>query len=479
MKWRFSADHGHKHETGGWIHSELDDPAPITEAEEPKVHLRPALLQMGLHLAKGDVRKPEPSLKKQTKRPVPVCRSGRALRFRSRRLYAVIPPLALDALPARPKRLRDANAEFTALDQRSLSAPRPDPVSRADRPRVSRRSGRRRTRYYLKIHSGLPSRQGSGRTRRRVRLWGGRTILYQTLRLACGLGCSSVRASRAVCCAFINPVCLMVGIPGVPLVTASKRHNARVTGTGERAIVFAHGFGCDQNMWRLVAPTFEEDFRVVLFDHVGAGGSDLSAYEPTKYGSIDGYASDVVELCRELDIRGGVYVGHSVSAMIGVLAAKQAPELFDDLVLIGPSPRYIDSADYAGGFTEAQIHELLEFLDNNHMGWSQTMAPVIMGNADRPELAEELTNSFCRTDPEIAKQFARTTFLSDNRADLDDVVQRSLILQCSDDLIAPRVVGEYVHFKLPNSTFVQLAASGHCPNLSAPEETIAAIRAFL
>ena len=244
-------------------------------------------------------------------------------------------------------------------------------------------------------------------------------------------------------------------------------------------MVFAHGFGCDQNMWRLIAPAFEGDFRVVLFDHVGAGGSDLSAYEPAKYGTLDGYASDVDELCRELDIRGGVYVGHSVSAMIGVLAAKRAPELFSDLVLVGPSPCYIDDADYVGGFTEAQVHELLEFLDSNHMGWSQTMAPMIMGNAARPELAEELTNSFCRTDPEIAKRFARTTFLSDNRADLDGVVQRSLILQCSDDVIAPRAVGEYVHRKLANSTFVQLSASGHCPNLSAPEETIAAIRAFL
>ena len=244
-------------------------------------------------------------------------------------------------------------------------------------------------------------------------------------------------------------------------------------------MVFAHGFGCDQNMWRLVAPAFEGDFRVVLFDHVGAGGSDLSAYEPTRYGSVDGYASDVVELCQEFGIRGGVYVGHSVSAMIGVLAAKRAPELFDELVLVGPSPRYIDDADYVGGFTEAQIHELLEFLDSNHMGWSQAMAPVIMGNADRPELAEELTNSFCRTDPDIAKRFARTTFLSDNRADLDGVIQRSLILQCSDDVIAPRAVGDYVHRKLSNSTLVQLAASGHCPNLSAPDETIAAIRAFL
>ena len=201
-------------------------------------------------------------------------------------------------------------------------------------------------------------------------------------------------------------------------MTASERHNAKVTGSGERAMVFAHGFGCDQNMWRLAAPAFERDFRVVLFDHVGAGGSDPSAYDPAKYSALGGYAGDVVELCRELGVRGGVFVGHSVSAMVGVLGAKRAPELFGDLVLVGPSPRYIDDADYVGGFSEAQVHELLDFLDSNHMGWSRAMAPAIMGNADRPELADELANSFCRTDPEIAKRFARTTFLSDNRADL-------------------------------------------------------------
>jgi sigma-B regulation protein RsbQ len=262
-------------------------------------------------------------------------------------------------------------------------------------------------------------------------------------------------------------------------MTASERHNAEVTGSGERAMVFAHGFGCDQNMWRFVAPAFERDFRVVLFDHVGAGGSDPSAYAPAKYSALGGYAGDVVELCRELGVRGGVFVGHSVSAMVGVLAAKRAPELFGDLVLVGPSPRYVDDGDYVGGFSEAQVHELLDLLDSNHMGWSRAMAPAIMGNADRPELAEELANSFCRTDPEIARRFARTTFLSDNRADLADVPARCLVLQCSEDVIAPREVGEYVHRRLPNSTLVVMAATGHCPNLSAPEETVAAIRAFL
>ena len=258
-----------------------------------------------------------------------------------------------------------------------------------------------------------------------------------------------------------------------------QRHNVKVSGAGNQAMVFAHGFGCDQNMWRFVAPDFEENYRVILFDHIGAGASDLSAYDPCRYCSLDGYADDVVALCRELGVTSGVFVGHSVSAMIGVLAAKRAPELFSRLVLIGPSPRYIDNGDYVGGFSEAQVHELLEFLDSNHMGWSQAMAPVIVGNPDRPELGKELTNSFCRTDPEIAKRFARTTFLADNRADLDDVQTPALILQCAEDVIAPQAVGEYVHRRLRNSELVLLKATGHCPNLSHPEETVAAMRAFL
>lgn len=244
-------------------------------------------------------------------------------------------------------------------------------------------------------------------------------------------------------------------------------------------MMFAHGFGCDQHMWRLVEPAFEKDFKIVLFDHVGAGGSDLAAFDRAKYASLQGYADDVIEICRELNLKDTVFVGHSVSSMIGVLAAIKAPELFEALVLIGPSPCYINDGDYVGGFTNGQIEELLEFLDSNHMGWSTAMAPVIMGNKDRPELAEELTNSFCRTDPEIAKHFARTTFTSDNRSDLPKVRTRALVLQCSEDVIAPKEVGEYVHGRLPNSQLVVMRATGHCPNLSAPEETIAAIRAFV
>jgi sigma-B regulation protein RsbQ len=257
-----------------------------------------------------------------------------------------------------------------------------------------------------------------------------------------------------------------------------ERNNVVVRGFGQRAMMFSHGFGCDQNMWRVVVPAFEDRFRIILFDHVGAGGSDLSAYSREKYSSLRGYAADVIELGRAYDIRGGVFVGHSVSAMVGVLAAIEAPELFDALVLVGPSPCYVNEQDYIGGFTRAQIEELLEFLDSNHMGWSTTMAPVIMGNRDRPELTEELTNSFCRTDPEIAKHFARTTFLSDNRSDLPRLKIPALVLQCSEDVIAPQPVGEYVHRALPNSKLVLMQATGHCPNLSAPAETIEAIEDF-
>ncbi|RTM14609.1 MAG: alpha/beta hydrolase [Bradyrhizobiaceae bacterium] len=257
------------------------------------------------------------------------------------------------------------------------------------------------------------------------------------------------------------------------------RNNVHVRGSGSRAMVFAHGFGCDQNMWRFVAPEFEGNFKVVLFDHVGAGGSDLSAYDPRKYSTLSGYADDVIEIGRELDLQDAVFVGHSVSAMIGVLASLKEPGLFGRLVLVGPSARYIDDGDYVGGFTEKQIAELLEFLEDNHMGWSAAMAPSIMGNADRPELGAELTNSFCRTDPEIAKAFARVTFTSDNRADLPNVSVPTLILQCKEDIIASTEVGEFVHRQISGSRMVVLDATGHCPNLSAPREVVSAMQAFV
>jgi len=259
-----------------------------------------------------------------------------------------------------------------------------------------------------------------------------------------------------------------------------ERHNVRVSGNvGGQPMLFAHGFGCDQHMWRHVAPHFEHDFKVVLFDHVGAGGSDLTAYDPGRHASLAGYAADVVEICRELDLRDVVFVGHSVASMIGVLAAAAAPGRFAKLVLVSPSPRYLNDGSYVGGFTEQDITELLDSLDSNYLGWSSGMAPVIMGNADRPELGEELTTSFCRTDPGIARRFARATFLSDNRADLAGVAVPTLVLQCRNDPIAPTAVGEYVRDAIPDASYVLLEATGHCPNLSAPEETTDAIAAFL
>jgi sigma-B regulation protein RsbQ len=263
-------------------------------------------------------------------------------------------------------------------------------------------------------------------------------------------------------------------------VTVVDRHNLHITGRPDgQPMVFAHGFGCDQNMWRYVAPRFEDRYKVVLFDHIGAGNSDLSAFDPQRYTSLVAYADDVLEICRELDLRDVVFVGHSVSAMIGVLAAAEEPDRFSKLVLVGPSPRYIDDDGYIGGFGEQDIVELLESLESNYLGWSSAMAPAIMGNADRPELAGELEASFCRTDPAIARQFARVTFMSDNRADLQRVKIPTLVLQCTNDVIAPTVVGEYVRDQLPNSTLVMLDATGHCPNLSAPEETANAIEAFV
>ena len=259
-----------------------------------------------------------------------------------------------------------------------------------------------------------------------------------------------------------------------------RRNNVKVTGRDDgRPMLFAHGFGCDQHMWRFVAPAFEDSHRVVLFDYVGAGESDPAAYDPERYGSLDGYAEDVLEICRALELEDAIFVGHSVSSMVGALAAAREPGRIGKLVMVGPSPRYIDDEGYRGGFSRADIEELLASLDSNFLGWSSAMAPVIMGNDDRPELGAELTESFCRTDPDIAARFARVTFMSDNRADLEQVRVPTLVLQCSEDAIAPDAVGDYVHRAIPGSRFLRLAATGHCPNLSAPEETVAAIRAFV
>ncbi|HUQ07111.1 MAG TPA: alpha/beta hydrolase [Kofleriaceae bacterium] len=259
-----------------------------------------------------------------------------------------------------------------------------------------------------------------------------------------------------------------------------QRNNVRVSGDpAGPVILFAHGFGCDQTMWRLIAPAFERDHRVVLFDYVGHGGSDRTAYDRKRYGSLHGYAQDVLDICAELSLRDVTFVGHSVSSMIGVLAAIREPARFQRLVLVAPSPSYIDDGDYRGGFSRPDIDGLLETLDSNYLGWAAAMAPVIMANPERPELARELENSFCRTDPDIARLFAHVTFRSDHREDLPKTPVPALIIQVTRDAIAPVTVGEYMHRHMPGSTLTLVDTFGHCPHLSAPQPTLAAIQAFL
>jgi sigma-B regulation protein RsbQ len=258
-----------------------------------------------------------------------------------------------------------------------------------------------------------------------------------------------------------------------------SRNNVNVTGRGTQPMMFAHGFGCDQNMWRFITPAFEEDYKIVLFDYVGSGKSDAAAYNPVRYSKLEGYAKDILEICEALDLRDVILVGHSVSSMIGLLAAIEQPDRFADLIMVGPSPRYLNDEGYVGGFDRADIEGLLEMMEKNYMGWASYLAPAIMKNEDRPELASELETSFCSTDPVIARQFAIATFLADNRDDLPKATVRSLIMQCSDDIIAPLEVGEYLNQQLPNSQLEVLKATGHCPHVSHPDETIAAMKQYL
>ncbi len=258
-----------------------------------------------------------------------------------------------------------------------------------------------------------------------------------------------------------------------------QRNNVKVTGKGTQPMIFAHGFGCDQNMWRYITPAFEDKYKIVLFDYVGAGNSDIKSYNRERYSDLAGYAEDVLEICDELDLKDVIFVGHSVSSMIGMLAAIKYPEYFANVIMVGPSPRYINEAGYLGGFAHKDILDLLDTMENNYIGWANFLAPNIMKNPEKPELGAELTESFCSTDPVIARQFAEVTFLSDNRQDLKKIKTPSLIMQCSEDIIAPLEVGEYLHKNIPNSSLKVLAATGHCPHMSAPEETIAVIKEYL
>jgi sigma-B regulation protein RsbQ len=241
-------------------------------------------------------------------------------------------------------------------------------------------------------------------------------------------------------------------------------------------IVFGPGYGTSQNMWRLVAPQFADERRVVTFDHVGSGESDVSAYDRRKYDSLRGYAADLLEIIRALDLHDVIFVGHSVSAMIGALAAIQEPERFARLVMLGPSPRYLNDEDYVGGFERADVDALLDALEVNHADWANAMAPALMKNSDRPELAQELADSMARTNTLVAQHFARVTFLSDMRRFLKDISTPTLILQSSDDLIAPLEVGEYLHEHIADSELVVLNAAGHYAHLSDPAEIEREIR---
>lgn len=258
------------------------------------------------------------------------------------------------------------------------------------------------------------------------------------------------------------------------------RNNVKINGNGEQVIIFAPGFGCDQNMWRLVTPAFQEDYRTILFDYVGSGNSDYQAYDSSKYRELNGYAQDVIDICRSLELKEVIFIGHSVGSVIGMLASIQDPKLFKKLIMIGPSPYYLnDPPNYKGGFEKEDLEGLINMMELNYIGWANYLSKVIMKNPERPQLSKELEESFCSTDPVIAREFAIATFFSDYRDCLRQVEVPSLILQCSDDAIAPQTVGNYMQQHMPNSQLRLMKATGHCPHMSHAEETIELIREYL
>ena len=262
-------------------------------------------------------------------------------------------------------------------------------------------------------------------------------------------------------------------------MSVRQRNNVTISGRGATTAVFLHGFGCDQAVWRFMMPAFEARYRILAFDLVGSGDSDLSAYDRTKYNTLQGYVDDLLEVIAEYAGGPVVFIGHSVSAIIGMLAAIQAPERFLAQVMLSPSPCYIDNPDYRGGFTRHDIDELLDTMDANYLGWSSNVAPIIMGAPDAPALTVELSNKFCRNDPDIARHFARVGFMADHRADLPRVRVPTLVVQASDDVLAPLEVGDYMHRHMPGSRLSVVRNIGHCPHMSAPEASTRAVLDFL
>jgi len=259
-----------------------------------------------------------------------------------------------------------------------------------------------------------------------------------------------------------------------------KRNNINISGKGKKPIIFAPGFGCDQTVWKDVLPAFEEDYQVILFDYVGFGGSDISAFNSVKYGKLSGYVQDVLDVCAVLDLKEAIFVGHSVSSMIGLLASNAEQSYFSHLIMIGPSPCYLnDPPDYYGGFEKEDLENLIDMMEKNYIGWANVFSSTLINNAERTDAAKELEDRFCSTDPLIATTFAKACFFTDSRQDITKAKVPSLILQCTEDIIAPKGVGEYLKRNMPNSEITYMNTSSHCPHISDPDETILSIKNYL
>ncbi len=258
-----------------------------------------------------------------------------------------------------------------------------------------------------------------------------------------------------------------------------RKNNVSISGSGSKTLVFVHGYGCDQSMWRFVAPQFELSHRVVLYDLTGMGQSDLSEYDFKAYRTLQRHADDLTAILEDLEVSDGVLIGHSVGATIACLAALKCPERISALALVAPSPSFMNDAAYTGGFDREALEGLVNLMDENFLGWTSRVTPTIAGEDRAGETAAELTQSFCRTDPAIAKHFGRITFLADHRADMKRVEAPAAIIQCTDDALAPVDVGVWLSENMKRGTLKFIEATGHCPHMTEPAKTTEAIREFL